>query len=237
MMVLNFDSIFYNIREMQTIEENNLHFHHDKLYDEDIADEIFALLNTIEMNSDEDSQVFLYGEWINIPRKQTAFGDEGTTYTFSGNTVPARSWPPFLLAVRERIADWLVENIPDVFAVEGAPDAHPNFVLVNLYENGKHYIGPHSDDEKDLAKMGENKETIIVSLSFGETRTFKFENTGRASKRKTASITKEVELAHGDICVMRGNTQQYWKHSVPKKGRCKNPRFNLTFRFMSISRL
>jgi alkylated DNA repair dioxygenase AlkB len=174
----------------------------------------------------------LFGKWINIPRKQTAFGDSGTTYTFSGNTVPAREWPPFLLAVRERVAIWLSENIPEIFDPEVATnyvDPHPNFVLVNLYKNGTHYIGPHSDDEKDLAKLGPDGETIIVSLSFGATRDFVFQN-------KTLKLdTKTFQLSHGDICVMRGKTQQFWRHSIPKKTNCKTARVNLTFRFMRLS--
>lgn len=209
--------------------QDNLHYHHESLYDSEIANEILELLRNLEYNTDEQSQVFLYGNWINIPRKQTAFGDPGTTYTFSGNTVPAREWPPFLLAVRECVALWLVENIPEVFGPDAAKvvDPHPNFVLVNLYENGTKYIGAHSDDEKDLAKLGPVGETIIVSLSFGATRSFVFHN------KAVKTIEKTLELTNGDICVMRGNTQKYWKHSVPKKAYCKEPRVNLTFRFMT----
>ncbi len=204
---------------------------HEKLYEKELADEIFELLKTIQMNTDEESQVEMYGRWINIPRKQTAMGDPGTTYSFSGNKVEAKPWAPFLLAVRECVANYLVDHV-DIFA-DGTINPRPNFVLINLYENGKHYIGPHSDDERDLQKMGPNKEVVIVSLSFGATRTFRFENIGLASKRKVPTKTIDIDLTHGDICIMRGQTQAYWKHSVPKDAKCKKPRFNLTFRFMS----
>jgi len=175
---------------------------------------------------------YIYGRWINIPRRQTAFGDDGTSYTFSGNTVPAKPWTPWLEAIRQNIAIWLVDNIPEIFAVEDAPSPLPNFVLVNQYRNGKDYIGPHSDDEKDLKSFSsivdgkKTYETIIVSLSFGATREFLFQS------KAVSLVQKEFQLAHGDICVMRGETQKYWKHSIPKKTKCNDMRFNLTFRFM-----
>jgi len=222
---------------MSRVQFRKLDVHHESMYEKEIADEIFDLLKTVELNSDEESQVHIYGKWINIPRRQTAFGDEGTSYTFSGNTVPAKPWTPWLEAIRQNVAIWLVDNIPEIFAVKDAPSPLPNFVLVNQYRNGKDYIGPHSDDEKDLKgfthdaeeKSNNNKkitETIIVSLSFGATREFLFQS------KAVSLVQKQFSLENGDICVMRGETQKYWKHSVPKKAKCKDMRFNLTFRFM-----
>ena len=37
---------------------------------------------------------------------------------------------------------------------------------------------------------------------------------------------------NGSLIVMLGDTQQYWKHSIPKEKRVKGPRINLTFRTM-----
>ena len=48
---------------------------------------------------------------------QTAYGEEGLSYTFSGNTVPAQPWIPSLICIRDLIT-----------SVTGF---HFNFVLVN----------------------------------------------------------------------------------------------------------
>ena len=40
----------------------------------------------------------------------------------------------------------------------------------------------------------------------------------------------EFSLTNGSLIVMLGDTQQYWKHSVPKEDTVCGPRINLTFR-------
>ena len=42
----------------------------------------------------------------------------------------------------------------------------------------------------------------------------------------------EVELGHGSLLVMMGETQHYWQHQVPKTAKKKEERINLTFRKM-----
>ena len=55
--------------------------------------ELFEKLEKeIEWNEPKDSSIVIFGKSIPIPRKQTAYGDAGITYHFSGNTVPAREW-------------------------------------------------------------------------------------------------------------------------------------------------
>jgi alkylated DNA repair dioxygenase AlkB len=143
-----------------------LDVHLESMYEPEIANEIFELLKTVEMNSDEDSQVMMFGKWINIPRKQTAFGDPGTNYSFSGNTVPATPWTPWLEAIRQNVAMWLVETIPEIFDGPNAPSSLPNFVLVNRYNDGQCYIGPHSDDEKDLKGFTNSLPKIYCNYFF-----------------------------------------------------------------------
>ena len=50
---------------------------------------------------------------------QVAFGDDGLSYTFSGHTVPAKPWLPFLIQIRDEIT-----------RVTGYSF---NFVLINRY--------------------------------------------------------------------------------------------------------
>ena len=42
----------------------------------------------------------------------------------------------------------------------------------------------------------------------------------------------ELPLHHGDLVIMRGDTQKKWRHSLPKRLKVKEQRINLTFRFM-----
>ena len=219
---------------------HGLDVHHvPGFYDATRCAEIIEHLKNTEYNSDEDSQVQVYGKWYNIPRQQVAFGDPGTTYTFSNNTVPAKQWPMWIEDIRTELAEWCYDNMPEI-DWDGGDDSPPNgalpsFVLVNHYRNGSDKIGFHSDDEKDLAGLlntETNKhETVILSLSFGVTREFAFQNkTAKAMKRS-------FMLQNGDLCAMRGDTQKTWKHAIVERlpqGKFdgSTSRWNLTFRWM-----
>ena len=39
-----------------------------------------------------------------------------------------------------------------------------------------------------------------------------------------------VDVSHGDLIVMAGETQRYWEHRVRKDPRVREQRLNLTFR-------
>ncbi len=96
-----------------------------------------------------------------------------------------------------------------------------NGVLLNLYRDGRDSMGWHSDDEKELGKG-----SVIASVSLGATRRFVFR------RRDNNTIKQELNLAHGDLLIMRGETQQYWQHQVPKTAKKVGPRINLTFRLI-----
>lgn len=69
-------------------------------------------------------------------------------------------------------------------------------------------MGWHSDDEPAfMAERG--LETVIASLSFGATRKFSF-------KHKTTAQKVDLQLQRGQLIVMRGQTQQYWKYCLAK---------------------
>uniref|UniRef100_A0A915I2B5 Uncharacterized protein n=1 Tax=Romanomermis culicivorax TaxID=13658 RepID=A0A915I2B5_ROMCU len=68
-------------------------------------------------NSGRDAQIKIFNRLIDIPRKQTAFGDMGLTYKFSGTIVPAKLWTQ---EIRE------LKNL-----VSKAAGCQFNFVLVN----------------------------------------------------------------------------------------------------------
>jgi DNA oxidative demethylase len=107
----------------------------NNFYNKKTADHIFDQLQQ-QIGYDENSVVVLYGKEIPIPRKQTAYGDHGLCYNFSGTSVPAKPWIPLLSKIKKDVEDISGQRF--------------NFCLVNYYADGTRYIGYHSDDEKDL---------------------------------------------------------------------------------------
>ena len=65
---------------------------------------------------------------------------------------------------------------------------------------------------------------MIASLSLGATRKMSF-------KHKTENETVDLLLQSGQLIVMQGQTQHYWKHCIRKTTRVLEPRINLTFRY------
>jgi alkylated DNA repair dioxygenase AlkB len=69
------------------------------------------------------------------------------------------------------------------------------------------------------------KDTVIGSLSLGTERKFSFRH-----KRKSGGYPISIQLENGSLLVMKGATQTFWQHSVPKTAKITTPRINLTFR-------
>lgn len=200
--------------EFVNINNNKLSLHYHPGYlNEDRCEELIEQLSSITY--DNNSEVFVYGKWMRIPRKQTAFGDTGISYRFSGTEVPARAWVSFLQELANELTQYLHDQV-----LLPADCAGINFVLINYYEDGNSYIGWHADDERDLASFA------IVSLSLGASRDFIF-------RKKSAHDQKyKMHLSNGDMLVMLGDTQKHWQHTLPKRTRVTEPRWNLTFRIM-----
>lgn len=108
-----------------------------------------------------------------------------------------------------------------------------NSVLINKYRDGTDFIPAHRDNEEIF---GDNP--TIVSLSFGETRTFimqrvkySFETPLTTKLNKLEQhLNKSIMLDSGTILIMAGSCQKYFIHQVPKDETCTDVRFNLTFR-------
>lgn len=168
------------------------------------SDRLFQeLLNNINWRQDK---IIFFGKEVDLPRLTAWYGDENKSYKYSGITMNPDTWTPTLLAIEER-----VEKIVEIKF---------NSVLLNLYRNGKDYVSWHSDDEPELGK-----NPIIASVSFGATRRFQLRH--RSNKDLD---TVEVALTHGSLLVMKGSTQHFWKHQVPKTSKVLTERINLTFR-------
>ncbi|MDM1771582.1 MULTISPECIES: alpha-ketoglutarate-dependent dioxygenase AlkB family protein [Acinetobacter] len=154
-------------------------------------------------------EVTLFGKHYVTARKIAWYGDEYYQYRYSGSLKQAQRWHPALWQLKQQI-----EQIV----------GHPfNSCLANLYADGSQGLGWHSDDEPSLV-ASPGAETVIASLSLGATRKFSF-------KHKHSAAKVELLLQSGQLIVMRGQTQRYWKHSLPKSSRVVTPRINLTFRY------
>lgn len=102
-----------------------------------------------------------------------------------------------------------------------------NEVLINWYQDGSMYIGPHSDDEKSLV-VGENGETLVWSLTLqeegGNRRVFRL-------KPKTKGTDRlDIEMENGMVMIMGGTCQRTHKHQVVKTVKKCPRRVNVTFR-------
>lgn len=149
------------------------------------------------------------GREVREPRLTAWYGDPEARYTYSGLTLDPIPWTPLLASLRVR--------------VEEAAGARFNSVLVNLYRDGNDSMGFHADKEPELGKS-----PIIASLSFGPARRFLL----RAVKAALEPQKLELPLGDGALLVMRGTTQHFYRHGVPKSRAAAGPRINLTFRFI-----
>ena len=167
------------------------------------ADALFKTLRAQIEWQQED--ILIFGERKRVPRLVAWHGDPGAAYTYSGTLHQPLPWTLALQRVRSR--------------VEGLTGHRYNSVLLNLYRDGRDGMGWHADDEPELGP-----EPAIASLSLGATRRFKL----RHCRARATGLT--LDLAHGDLLLMAGRTQQSCVHSVPKTARPAAERINLTFR-------
>ncbi len=103
--------------------------------------------------------------------------------------------------------------------LEAMLDARFAYVLLNRYRDGRDSVAWHND----RSVAGLDRPTI-ASLTLGATRAFDIR-----PKVNRASVTS-IDLDHGDLIVMRGETQRNYDHRVRKDPRVRAERINLTFR-------
>lgn len=179
------------------------------IFDRAAADEYFQiLLETIPWQHDS---AVIFGKKITTARQVAWYGDENFCYHYSGIAHTALPWTAELSALKQTVERHLAAVSPARF----------NSCLLNLYADGTHGIGWHSDGEPCLGSR-----PLIASLSFGASRKFAFRH------RRDHGQKVEMMLTHGQLIVMRGATQQHWQHAIMKSRRISAPRINLTFRTM-----
>lgn len=183
---------------------------HDFL-DRALADHALATIDkSVKWLGVEENRVRIAGRWMAVPRGQSAYGDHGTSYRFSGTEVFARPWSecPILNELRR--------------AIERKLGASFNFVFVNRYDGGKQHISWHRDDEVDLEPGSD-----IVSYTLGASRDFAFRHLETRERF-------QGPLHHNTLLVMKPPTNEVCEHCVPKRSESttQGVRFNLTFRRM-----
>jgi alkylated DNA repair dioxygenase AlkB len=151
--------------------------------------------------------IVLFGKLIMQPRLTAWYGNENKVIRYTGITMQPLPWTPVLTEIKNR-----VDSFSGVVF---------NSVLLNQYRNESDSMGWHRDNEKEL---GPNP--VIGSVSFGATRAFHFRHV------QNPKLKKIIPLNDGSCLLMRGSTQHYWYHSLPKLTKPINPRINLTFRII-----
>ncbi|MEL6812996.1 MAG: alpha-ketoglutarate-dependent dioxygenase AlkB [Bacteroidota bacterium] len=152
----------------------------------------------------QEDDIKLFGKVYKQPRLTALHGEDGKSYSYSGITMYPRKFTPLLQTLKEKVET----------------TTHHMFttVLLNLYRDGNDSNGWHSDDEKEL---GNNP--VIASVSLGAKRYFQL-------KHKEHKSTYKLLLEHGSLLLMKGSTQHFWLHQLPKSKKVTEPRINLTFR-------
>lgn len=167
------------------------------------ADELMeSLLSNIPWKQEP---IKIFGKEVMQPRLTCWMADKEVDYTYSGTTMKGNGWI--------EPADSILDLVSAVAGVRF------NGALFNLYRDGQDSMGWHRDNEKVLGK-----NPVIASVTFGEERIFKLRD------YQTKEEKYEVLLTHGSLLIMKGETQHYWEHSIPKSKIIREKRINITFR-------
>lgn len=159
----------------------------------------------------QQDQLIIFGKQVTTKRKVAWHGDAAYEYIYSNNKKIAKPWTASLEKIKNHLQNYTGEQF--------------NACLLNYYLNGSEGMGWHSDNEAMM-----KKHATIASISLGAQRTFIFQN-------KTSKEQHSIELASGSLLLMKGSTQDYWKHKLPVRKRIHQPRINLTFRLFDTTTL
>ncbi len=147
----------------------------------------------------------LYDKEVLTPRLTAWYGDpEVYDYASLTQTKP-NFWTPELLMIKAK--------------VEELANRQFNSALLNYYRDGNDSVAWHSDKESVLGK-----NPVIVSVSFGQVRSFDIRNKSDHSEKYS------VRLEHGSFLLMKAGLQEFWQHRIAKSVKPMKARINLTFR-------
>ena len=169
----------------------------------DVASELYLdLLREIPWQQDN---IKVFGKEFAQPRLTALFGNDGKPYSYSNITMQPNPWNLLLQKIK--------------FHVESVAEINFTTVLLNYYRDGQDSNGWHSDNEKELGL-----NPTIASVSLGSERMFQLKH------NTDPSLRQNILLEHGSLLIMKGTTQHFWKHQIPKTNKPVGGRINLTFR-------
>jgi alkylated DNA repair dioxygenase AlkB len=199
--------------QIGNLKQNNLlpidgqvNYHPIAFSTEEVEAYFTYLANEIAWQQDV---VKLFGKTYITDRKVAWYAEKPFIYRYSGQSKIALPFSPTLLDIKSR--------------VEKLTGSEYDACLLNYYHNGSEGMGWHSDNEKSISP-----NSSIASVSLGATRKFQF-------KHKIQGLKLDLILDSGSILDMRGETQEFWLHALPKSKKIAGTRINLTFRKMADS--
>lgn len=173
--------------------------------------------------------VTLFGNTHITKRQIVWMGDQGLSYRYAGHTHNAHDWHPIVFHVKQIIEDSIRTLLGAMNSTDGQASnkqhSYFNACLLNYYPSGSEGMGYHADDEKELGE-----QPLIAALSLGATRKMLFRHKTARDNPKSNKV--DIYLNSGQLIVMAGVTQQYWKHSIAKTTTVNEGRISLTFRRM-----
>ncbi len=174
-------------------------------FDSEKSKELFTkLLDEVPWQQDD---IIVFGKIHLQPRLTALYGNEGKPYGYSNIIMQPHSWSALIMFIKNEIETICQENFTTV--------------LLNYYRNGRDSNGWHADNEKELGR-----NPVIASLSFGVERVFQLKH------NSVKELKQNIILENGSLLIMKGATQHYWKHQIPKTAKEIGPRINLTFRII-----
>ncbi len=179
--------------------------YYPNFFDNQKSDDLFQKLQT-EVPWQQDN-ITVYGKNHPQPRLTALFGNAGKPYGYSNIIMHPNPWTPLIMHIKNEIEEVCQQNFTTV--------------LLNNYRNGKDSNGWHADNEKELGR-----NPIIASVSFGAERVFQLKH------NTITNLKQNITLQHGSLLLMKGTTQHFWKHQIPKTAKEIGPRINLTFRIL-----
>lgn len=174
-----------------------------RFFDNEEANALFIQLKNETLWQQDDIKIF--GKVYKQPRLTSLYGDLDKSYSYSNIEMKPNPWSPILNDLKSKI--------------ESQTNSSFTTVLLNLYRDGKDSNGWHADNEKELGHR-----PIIASLSLGCERIFQMKH------NTLPNLKHSLLLEHGSLLIMKGDTQHYWKHQIPKTSKNIQERINLTFR-------
>lgn len=177
--------------------------YYPQFFDKEQADRIYTeLLQEIDWQQD---LITVYGKTHPQPRLTALYGNDGKSYSYSTIKMQPQPWNGLLQKIK--------------YYTELVAETQFTTVLLNQYRDGKDSNGWHADNEKELGL-----NPIIASISFGAERVFQLKH------NTLPEFKKNIILEHGSLLLMKGTTQHFWKHQIPKTTKLIGGRINLTFR-------